>query len=128
MIIVLNLIDANSEYLYQCQEAYLLSLKQIELGNIKKHDMIFLNSDEKDVIQTFMDNRDQSKLSSHYVPSYDYFEVDDEKFIGVVHIRIRLTENLLRYGGHIGYGINPKYWKIGYGKQVLKLALHNIKT
>ena len=124
---MLKLIDANSEYLNQYQEAYLLSLKQIELGNIKKHDMMFINSNENDVIQTFMDNRDQSKLPSYYVPSYDYFAVDDDKFIGVVHIRIRLTENLLRYGGHIGYGINPKYWKMGYGKQVLKLALQQYK-
>ena len=38
---MLKLIDANSEYLDQYKEAYLLFLKQIELGNIKKHDMMF---------------------------------------------------------------------------------------
>ena len=89
--------------------------------------MMFLNPDEKDIVQTFMDNRDQSKLPSYYVPSYDYFAVDDDKFIGVIHIRIRLTDNLLKYGGHIGYGINPKYWKMGYGKETLKLALQDFK-
>lgn len=87
--------------------------------------MMFLNPDEKDIVQTFMDNRDQSKLPSYYVPSYDYFAVDDDKFIGVIHIRIRLTENLLKYGGHIGYGV--KYWKMGYGKEILKLALQEYK-
>ena len=124
---MLKLIDADEKYLDQYKEAYLLSLKQIKLGNIKKHDMMFMNPDEKDVIQIFMDNRDESKLPPHYVPSYDYFIVDDDKFIGAVHIRIRLTDNLLRYGGHIGYGINPKYWKMGYGKEMLKLVLEQYK-
>ena len=124
---MLKLIDADKKYLEQYKEAYLESLRQIEKGNIKKHDMMFLNPDEKDIVQTFMDNRDQSKLPSYYVPSYDYFAVDDDKFIGVIHIRIRLTDNLLKYGGHIGYGINPKYWKMGYGKEMLKLALQDFK-
>ena len=124
---MLKIIEADAKYLEQYKEAYLESLKQIELGNIKKHNMMFLNPDEKDVVQTFRDNRDQSKLPSCYVPSYDYFVVDDDKFIGVIHIRIRLTDNLLKYGGHIGYGVNPKYWKMGYGKQILKMCLEEYK-
>lgn len=124
---MLKLIDANCKYLVQYKEAYLLSLKQIELGNLKKHNMMFLNPDEKDIVQSFMDNRNESKLPSYYVPSYDYFAVDEEKLIGVIHIRVKLTDNLLKYGGHIGYGINPKYWKMGYGKQMLKLALQQYK-
>ncbi len=125
---MLKLIDADKEYLKQYEEAYIESLKQIELGNIKKHDLMFMNPEEKDIVQTFMDNRDQSKLPSYYVPSYDYFAVDDDKFVGVAHIRIKLTDNLLRYGGHIGYGVNPKYWKMGYGKEILKLALQKSKN
>ena len=75
---MLKLIDADSKYIEQYKEAYSLSLKQIELGNIKKQDMMFINPDEKDIVQFFMDNRDQSKLPSYYVPSYDYFAVDDD--------------------------------------------------
>mgnify|MGYP003331431201 CR=1 FL=1 len=108
---MLKIIEANDKYLDQYKEAYIESLKQIELGNIKRHDMMFLNPNDNDIVQHFKDSRDQSKLPSYYVPSYDYFVVDDDKFIGVIHIRIRLTENLLRYGGHIGYAVNPKYWK-----------------
>ena len=125
---MLRLIDANDKYLEQYKEAYLESVKQIELGNIKKHSMMFLYFEDNDIIKHFMDSRDQSKIPSYYVPSYDYFAVDDEKLIGVIHIRIRLTDNLLRYGGHIGYGINPKYWKMGYGKKVLQLGLEESKT
>ena len=128
VITVLKLIEADKKYLAQYKEAYLDSLKQIEEGNIKKHNMMFLNPDENDIVQIFIDKRDQSKLPSYYVPSYDYFAVDDDKFIGVIHIRIRLTDNLLKYGGHIGYGVNPKYWKMGYGKEILKLALLEYKS
>jgi predicted acetyltransferase len=45
------------------------------------------------------------------------------KLIGIIHIRIKLTDNLLRYGGHIGYAVNPKYWNMGYGKKMLALCL-----
>lgn len=124
---MLKLIEAEEKYLDQYKEAYIEALNQIELGNIKKHDMMFLNPDETNVVQVFKDNRDQSKLPSHYVPSYDFFAVDDDKFIGVIHIRIRLTDNLVKFGGHIGYGINPKYWNMGYGKELLKVALDKYK-
>ena len=125
---MLKLIEADKKYLDQYKEAYIESLKQIELGTIKKHDLMFMNPDEVDIVQKFKDNRDQSKLPSNYVPSYDYFAVDEDIFIGVIHIRIRLTEKLLRYGGHIGYAINPQYWNMGYGKQLLKLGLEQYKS
>ncbi len=124
---MIKLVEANEQYLEEYKEAYLLSLKAIEEGKIKKHDLMFMNSDEVDVIQKMKDSRDVSKLPSHYVPSYDYFLVDDDKFIGVIHIRIRLTERLLSYGGHIGYGINPKYWRQGYGTKLLRLGLEKAK-
>jgi len=37
------------------------------------------------------DNRDKTKLKPTYVPSYDYFAVDGDRFVGVIHIRIELT-------------------------------------
>lgn len=124
---MLRLIDADSKYLEGYKEAYLLEKDLIEKGITKKHDRFFLNPDEEDVIQRFKDNRDSSKLPSNYVPSYDYFAVDDDKFIGVIHIRIRLTEDLLKFGGHIGYGVNPKYRKMGYGTEMLRLAINEYK-
>ena len=75
---MLKLIDADKKYLDQYKDAYIKSLKEVELGNMKKHNMMFLNPDEYDVIQMFNDNRDQSKLPDYYVPSYDYFAVDDD--------------------------------------------------
>lgn len=124
---MLKLIDADEKYLEQYREAYIESLNQAKLGNIKKHLIMFHNPDEEDIIQIFKDSRDPSKLPSYYVPSYDFFAVDDDKFIGVIHIRVRLTEKLMRYGGHIGYAVNPKYWNMGYGKEILRLGLEQFK-
>lgn len=88
---------------------------------------MFYNPDEVDIIQKSKDSRVISKLKPNFVPSYDYFLVDDDKFIGRINIRIELTPSLLNYGGNIGYGINPKYWKMGYGTTILKLGLEKAK-
>ena len=88
---MLKLIDADKKYLAQYKEAYNETIKQIELGNIKKHNLMFLDSDTKDVIQIYNDNRDQSKLPLHYVPSYDYFMVDDDKFIGIIQYQNQIN-------------------------------------
>ena len=125
---MLKLVEADTKYLDQYEEAYLESLKQIELGTMKKHDLMFMNPSETDIVQRMKDNRDRTKLKPTYVPSYDYFAVDDDKFIGVIHIRISLTPALMNYGGHIGYGVNPKYWRHGYGTQILKLGLEQYKN
>ena len=123
---MLKLIEPDKKYLDEYREAYLLTLDKIREGLVKKHDLTFSNPDE-DIIQKYKDCRDINKLPSHYVPSYNYFFVDDDKFIGEIHIRVKLTDNLLKYGGHIGYAINPKYWNQGYGTKLLELGLEKAK-
>lgn len=120
---MLHLIDAQKEYLPEYKEAYLMSLKKIGEGVIKEHDLMFIDPDEVDVVQRFLDNRNPLKLKPGYVPAYDYFVVDGNRFVGSVSIRTALTPKLLQFGGHIGYGIHPKYWRQGYGTEALRLAL-----
>ena len=124
---MLQIIEADEKYLEGYKDAYIEAVKQVALGNITKHDMMFDNPDAVDIIQKIKDNRDVTKLKPTYVPSYDFFAVDGDKFIGVIHIRIRLTDSLINYGGHIGYAINPKYWRQGYGKELLRLGLEQYK-
>ena len=124
---MLVLIDANEKYLKQYQEAYLLSLDKIKSGEIHRSDLMFNDINEVDIIQKMKDTRDINKLKPNRVLSYDYFAVDGDKFIGIIHIRNELTPFLLSYGGHIGYGINPKYWRQGYGTELLKIGLIRIK-
>ena len=124
---MLKLIDANPKYLKQYQEAYLLSLDKVKSGEMNPRNLMFNNLDEVDIIQKSKDTRDISKLKPNRVLSYDYFAVDGVLFIGIIHIRIELTPFLLNFGGHIGYGVNPKYWKQGYGTELLRIGLIKFK-
>ena len=124
---MIKLIDANEKYLKEYKIAYEKSVEKVKQGVIKKHDLMFVNIDEVDIIQKCKDNRIREKLPKGYVPSYDYFFVDDDKFIGILHIRIELTTSLLKFGGNIGYGINPTYWHKGYGTKILELGLEKAR-
>ena len=57
------------------------------------------------------------------VPSTTYWLYADEKPVGFGSIRHFLTAALREAGGHIGYGIAPKYREKGYGKKILGLLL-----
>ena len=124
---MLKLIDAEEKYLIEYNISYQTSLQKIEQGLMKKHDLMFVDTSKVDVIQQFKDNRDRTKLTEGWVPSYDYFLVDDDKFLGIIHIRIELTPALLNYGGNIGYGINPTYWRQCYGTKILELGIEKAK-
>ena len=124
---MIKLIDADEKYLYEYKEAYDLSIERIKEGLIKKHDLMFINPNEVDIIQKMRDSRDRTKLKPDHVPSHNYFIVDNDKFIGVINIRIGLTPKLLQYGGNIGYGIHPKYWRQGHGTYALKLGLEKAR-
>ena len=124
---MLVLIEANEKYLKQYQEAYLLTLDIINRGEMNGRNMMFNDLNEVDIIQKMKDTRDITKLKPNRVLSYDYFAVDGDKFIGIIHIRPEINDNLLRIGGHIGYGVNPKYWKQGYGTELLRIGLIRIK-
>lgn len=51
----------------------------------------------------------------------------DNKIIGMVQIRHRLTEKLLKNCGHIGDGIRPSERGKGYGTQIIRLALNECR-
>ncbi len=47
--------------------------------------------------------------------------------LGFLHLRLRLNENLLKQGGHIGYSIRPTERRKGYAKEQLRLGLLEAK-
>ena len=75
-----------------------------------------------------MQNEEYAK-SLGYVPGYTYFLVrkTDDKIVGMVNLRYNLTEEMLKYSGHIGYGIRPLERGKGYAKLQLYLALEKSK-
>ena len=54
------------------------------------------------------------------------------ELVGRTSIRHQLTDHLLKFGGHIGYGVVPNHRKKGYATEILKESLRyfkkNIKT
>ena len=74
--------------------------------------------------------RSQSKgknLPAGYIPHTVFWLTDSNKMLGSLSLRHKLTPNLRKIGGHIGYEIAPKFRGRGYGKLILKLGLKKAK-
>lgn len=83
-----------------------------------------------DLLARINDFRHARNLPEGWVGATTFWLVDDvqQRFLGVIDIRHRLTDSLLRYGGHIGYAIRLGEWNKGYGTQMLALALPHAKA
>ena len=79
-------------------------------------------------IEKLLSESEGKNLPHGYVPQTTYWLIDNDEFIGRVSIRHRLTEHLLKEGGHIGYDIRPSKRKMGYGKRILELSLPKTKS
>lgn len=71
----------------------------------------------------FHDNAPKGLVNAHTFFTYN----GNDEIVGAVNIRHELNEHLLNFGGHIGYGINPKFRKKGIGTVQCKLALEKAK-
>lgn len=85
-------------------------------------------SDFHGMLDHLSDNEKGHGLPEGWVPDSTFWLVDqDNKVLGAVNIRHRLTEHLNNSGGHIGYGIRPTERKKGYATILLELALHEAR-
>ncbi len=57
------------------------------------------------------------------LPHVQLWLVHAYTFIGRVNIRFRLTPDLERWGGHIGYAIRPSFQRRGFGTYLLSQAI-----
>ena len=71
------------------------------------------------------ENRLKRIYGEGYVPSEVFLGVrmEDDKVVGIIDYRHRLTPLLLKYGGNIGYSILPSERQKGYASEMLKLLL-----
>jgi len=67
--------------------------------------------------------KDQATTPPGVVPYEDFWLMEDDSWIGLLTLRLRLTEELLHAGGHIGYVIRPSKRRCGYGTALLRLGL-----
>jgi len=79
----------------------------------------------KTYLETVRAFHTDSNLPPDRVPSSTYFLTDeDEKVIyGAINIRHRLNKELVKVGGHIGYGIAPVARRRGLATKQLGMAL-----
>ena len=61
------------------------------------------------------------------VPATTYFAVVGERIVGTVQVRHKLNDFLLRYGGHIGYGVRPSERRKGCATEMLAQALEKCR-
>ena len=73
---------------------------------------------------------DIANIPDNKVPALTYFYVreEDDKIVGMINIRLALTDFLEREGGHIGYSVRPTERNKHYATSMLKDALKVCKT
>jgi len=64
-------------------------------------------------------------IPDNWVQAATYFLIrkSNGKILGALDLRHKLNEELLRHGGHIGYGVAPSERKKGYASLMLQKAL-----
>lgn len=58
-----------------------------------------------------------------FVPSSYLVAIVDEKVVGRVSIRHELNDFLMKYGGHVGYGVVRSERRKGYATEILRQSL-----
>lgn len=81
------------------------------------------------LLARYEDLRLGRNLPPGWVAADHYWLVDaaQDRFIGEISVRRRLTEALERYGGHIGYAVRPSEQNRGRGTLMLALALEKAR-
>lgn len=69
------------------------------------------------------ETRERSPRPAGHVPSTHLWWVEDDQFLGRVHIRHRLTPVLRDEGGHLGYHVIPPERRRGHATAMLAAAL-----
>lgn len=85
-------------------------------------------SNFQEMIQFLLDSEKGINLPENWVPDSTFWLVNEQnKVVGAVNIRHRLTDKLFNCGGHIGYGIRPSERRKGYATKLLSLSLEKAK-
>lgn len=117
----MRLVHPCKKYLESYQEAFNEYIEH----NVDTYSFDDIN--EVDVVKKYYNYRKSIELKPNRVAQTTYWLVEGNEFIGEIGIRHALNDSLLRYGGHIGYGIRYSCWGKGYGTKMLSLALKKAK-
>jgi predicted acetyltransferase/8-oxo-dGTP pyrophosphatase MutT (NUDIX family) len=96
-------------------------------GRFLERDLTKMANDFEGYVIGLLRMKDRATQRQDLVPETRLWLVEGGEFIGVTGIRHELNENLLAWGGHIGYAVRPSKRRRGYGKLILQLALEKSK-
>jgi predicted acetyltransferase len=68
-------------------------------------------------------HEDLTRDEANIVPGAVYFGIVEGNIAGMISVRYKLNDNLMKVGGHIGYGVRPSQRRKGYATAMLALAL-----
>lgn len=73
----------------------------------------------------WLDNNARGEnLQPGFVPNTTLWLIDDaDEILGVANMRHVLTDSLIEYGGHIGYGVRPSARRRGCATEMLRQSL-----
>ncbi|MDR1622926.1 MAG: GNAT family N-acetyltransferase [Synergistaceae bacterium] len=119
-----ELILPREEYLDSCVKAS-EELHDLRVKTFGLYDPDTMDVDrwKKTIFEFYETMRKGLNLPKDYVPASTFWLVESGEFVGIGNLRHRLTNALLRFGGHIGYAVRPTKWNRGYGTLLLKLLL-----
>jgi len=61
-------------------------------------------------------------LPDGWVPGTTRFLVHEGRILGLFNLRHRLTDNLERFGGHVGFSVRPSERRKDHGTRLLEAA------
>jgi predicted acetyltransferase len=77
---------------------------------------------------THLKNQSEGRDIRGFVPNSYMGVFVDGKCVGRSSIRHELNDQLLSFGGHIGYGVVPSERRKGYGREILRLSLAFLRS
>ena len=106
---------------YNFYESYKEAIKEYKEHNIDTYNFFFTSGNN--IYEQFEESRLGKNLPDNYVAGTYLWLVNDDRFLGEICIRHRLTEDLLRFGGNISYGVRYSEWRKGLGTVMLSKGL-----
>lgn len=88
-----------------------------------------VGGDFSDYIAWLENNALGRNLQPGFVPNSTLWLVDeDNEILGVTNLRHTLTDALLKFGGHVGYGVRPSARRQGCATEILRLSLLHLRA